>query len=131
MKNNRKIIGIILLAVISNACIETFYPDIEGYENILVVDGMVTDERRPCQVRLSRTFSYEDNNNNPETGATVIIIDDQGLPFYLEEKNPGSYYTDTSAFIGRNRKPVPIAHHPGRWQGIPVGLCDDEKSSTC
>ena len=42
MNKNLQIIGIILLAVMSHACIETFYHDIEEYENILVVDGMVT-----------------------------------------------------------------------------------------
>jgi len=101
MNKYPQIIGLILLTVLSHACIETFYPDIEEYENILVVDGMVTDENRPCLVRLSRTFSYEDFNANPETGATVIIIDDEGLPFYLEEQDPGSYYTDTSSFRGK------------------------------
>lgn len=100
MIKSPQIIGIILLAVISHACVETFYPDIEEYENILVVDGMVTDEKRPCLVRLSRTFSYEDFNASPESGATVIILDDKGLPFYLEETSPGNYYTDTSSFRG-------------------------------
>jgi len=100
MNRNPHITGLILLALILQACVEKFYPDIEEYENILVVDGMVTDENRPCLVRLSRTFSYEDFNSNPESGATVIIIDDEGLPFYLEEKDPGNYYTDTSSFMG-------------------------------
>ncbi|MCK5461651.1 MAG: DUF4249 family protein, partial [Bacteroidales bacterium] len=62
MNKYPQIIGLILLTVLSHACIETFYPDIEEYENILVVDGMVTDENKPCLVRLSRTFSYEDFN---------------------------------------------------------------------
>jgi len=100
MNRNPHITGLILLALILQACVEKFYPDIEEYENILVVDGMVTDENRPCLVRLSRTFSYEDFNSNPESGATVIITDDEGLPFYLEEKDPGNYYTDTSSFRG-------------------------------
>lgn len=100
MHKNLQIIGLILLAVLSHACIETFYPDIEEYENILVVDGMVTDENRPCLVRLSRTFSYEDFNADPETGATVIILDKEGLPSHLEEISPGNYYTDTSSFRG-------------------------------
>jgi hypothetical protein len=100
MNRNPHITGLILLALILQACVEKFYPDIEEYENILVVDGMVTDENRPCLVRLSRTFSYEDYNSNPESGATVIITDDEGLTFYLEEKDPGNYYTDTSSFRG-------------------------------
>jgi hypothetical protein len=101
MNKKPQIIALVLLAVISHACIEKFYPDIEGYQNILVVDGMVTDDDRPCLVRLSRTFSYEDNNYDPVTRAAVIILDDEGMPAYLEEKSPGNYYTDTSSFRGQ------------------------------
>jgi hypothetical protein len=95
-----QISGFITLAVFFQACVEKFYPDIKEYENILVVDGMVTDENKPGLVRLSRTFSYDDFNPIPETGATVIILDDEGSPFYLEENDPGNYFTDSSSFKG-------------------------------
>jgi hypothetical protein len=93
--------GLLVLAFMLDACIETFYPDIDGQESILVVDGMVTDAEDPCLVRLSRIFSYDDQYYPPEKGATVIILDGDGMPHYLEEKEAGSYYTDTASFRGR------------------------------
>jgi hypothetical protein len=100
MNKTKTVIGFLVLAIMLHACIETFYPDIAGHENVLVVDGMVTDEERPSLVRLSRTFSYDDHNYHPESGATVIILDDKGTPHYLEEKKAGGYYTDSATFRG-------------------------------
>lgn len=100
MNKTNSVTGLILLAALLHACIETFYPDIAGQESTLVVDGMVTDAMGPSLVRLSRTFSYDDHNHPPETGAMVIILDGIGMPHYLEEREAGSYYTDTASFRG-------------------------------
>lgn len=98
MTKSITITGLLALAALLDACIETFYPDIDGQESILVVDGMVTDAKGPSLVRLSRTFSYDDHSHPPEKGAMVIILDGNGMPHYLEEREAGSYYTDTASF---------------------------------
>jgi len=92
--------GLALLGMLSRSCIEPYYPDIEDYENLLAVDGLITDGQDPCLVRLSRTSSYDDFQSVPETGAVVVILDDLGTVFSLEEGLPGQYLTDPASFTG-------------------------------
>jgi hypothetical protein len=105
------------LAVLSRSCIEPFTPEIPDYENILVVDGMITDELKPNLVKISRSFSYGEYNPEPEMGALVSVMDDAGGNFYLEELEPGHYYTDEDEFAGE----------PGRAYQLHFTLSDGKE----
>ena len=58
MNKSSFIYTLFLWLSLTPSCVEPFYPEIEAYENILVVDGSITDENRPYLVKLSRSFSY-------------------------------------------------------------------------
>lgn len=73
-------------------CVEPFDPEVDTYEDVLVVDGTVSDEEVSAKVRLSRTYSYDQNRSNPEINALVIISDGEGNSYELEETDDG-YYT--------------------------------------
>jgi hypothetical protein len=100
MIKQRHIYSFIFLLILSYSCVEPFHPEIEAYENILVVDGFITDEYRPYLVKLSRSFSYGEYKHYPVRGALVVIMDENGESFELKEEGPGSYYSDTTLFTG-------------------------------
>jgi hypothetical protein len=74
------------------SCVEPFDPEIDSYEEILVVDGIVSDEDISAKVRLSRSYSYNEDRSNPESNAIVIVSDEEGNNFTLSETDDG-YYT--------------------------------------
>jgi len=90
------------------SCVEEYWPELEGsYENLLVVDGKITNEPGPYTIQLSRSSSLLDNDYNPLTGAIVVISDDAGNTETLFESSPGNYKTSIigmQGVIGRKYK---------------------------
>lgn len=99
MKQPLYIVWLVLLAL--NSCTEPFYPEIDKYENLLVVEALLTDQPGPQQVLLSRSFKYSEIKPLPESGAQVYITDDKGLREDLSESViKGTYYTSDN-FSGK------------------------------
>jgi hypothetical protein len=88
--------GLILL----NGCITPFEPKIEKYDNLLVVDGILTNLPYTCKVNLSRTYPYNQRRNRTETNALVIIKDDLGHETILKDKDNGTYLPESQEFVG-------------------------------
>jgi hypothetical protein len=99
---NSKNLFYFLLLLLIGGCVEPFDPEIESYEDVLVVDGLLSDEEISAKIRLSRTYNYDQNRTNPETGALVNVIDESGQNFQLSETSDG-YYT----FEGGGLDPEP------------------------
>lgn len=83
-----------------NSCIDPFSIEIESDSSYLVVDGLLTNEEGPYEVRLSRSYSQQDYLQSSETGAIVRIETPAGLSVVLTEWKPGSYRTPGSSFRG-------------------------------
>ncbi len=106
------IIYIIIQIFLLVSCVEPFEPDIKKYEELLVVDGLITNEEGPYEVKLSRTYGYDDNEKIDEKmveDAKVKIIDDLGNESeWLTEMDKGVYQTDSSepfkGKVGRDYK---------------------------
>lgn len=81
-------------------CIDPFSPKLNGYESLLVVEGLITDANSSNTVRLSRTF--QDQNSIPfgVSDATVSVTDDAGNSSYLINMGGGIYKTDSLVFKG-------------------------------
>jgi len=77
-------------------CREPFDPPVEKYENILVVDGLITDAAGPHEVRLSRSFPFNENYPAPETGAVVLVRSDVPAEHLFLEAEPGIYRSDST-----------------------------------
>ena len=97
----QKMQGLILVLFMAlNGCIEPFDPVIKKYDELLVVDGMITEGSGPFIVRLSRSSSYNSIYIFPEEGAMVRILDDQGNEAILVETDPGIYATEPDHMEG-------------------------------
>lgn len=83
------------------ACEERYTPKIDTkYENVLVVDGMVTSALGPYTIKLSSSTQIDSYEYNPMPGFQVIIQDDTGNSEILNEDEPGIYRTDSNGIQG-------------------------------
>lgn len=81
------------------SCIKMFVPDVNSDEELLVVDGLLTDAPGPYTVTLSKSNSVRQLSKfKPYPDCKVKIEDDFGTTVELTEKAPGVYVTDSAVF---------------------------------
>ncbi len=93
--------GLLIFAI---SCLDPFYPGIDDYLDLPVVEGYISDGPGPYTVKLSRTVSMEDPEINPIRNATVIIADESGTEETLTETEPGVYVTRADGIRGEKGK---------------------------
>ena len=78
------------------ACIDEIKLNVDTEQRTLVVDGFVTDSLGDFQLKLSQSSIFGIGNDNilePETGATVALVDtDGGIYSYAELAEAGGVY---------------------------------------
>jgi len=95
-------IPILLLLIISvSTCIDPYYLELDDYESLLVVEGIVTDELASTTIKLSRTFQDENDSPVAVTHAEVSVHDDIGVIAVFQELEPGIYKSDSAQFTGQ------------------------------
>jgi len=113
-KSFKHIYSITIISILMAACVTPYYPNITKYENLLVVDGQITNLKGPYIVKLARTAKVTggkvavgatgDQNENQVTGAQIKIIDNTGLEVLLKEISNGVYSTVDTLFLGVSGK---------------------------
>ena len=96
---------ITLIAVFTlYTCIDPFSPKLKGYDSLLVVDGLITDENSKYTVKLSSTI--QDQNTSPEMvpDATVSISDEDNNITLLDNYGNGIYKSDSLKLRGISGK---------------------------
>lgn len=88
------------LLLLLTACVKEFRPELEKYQNLLVVDGMITDAAPPYTIKLSRSTSVYQPTYNPVTGAKIIVSDDKGYSEMFFETTPGIYKSSIDGLQG-------------------------------
>ncbi len=90
-----KKVSYLVLSLILISCVEPFDFSIEGNENILIVEAVLTDEQKTHQVTLStvRGLANEQALDTIRyvTGATVWVEDGNSSKTYYEEQSAGIY----------------------------------------
>lgn len=106
MRRNRSykfihLICIGIMVLLFNKCIEPYMPELEANnaEDLLVVEGKITDETGPFRIHLTSAVPVYDYQNiqsvsRPVSGAEVQIADDKGNVYLLYEQDPGWYETE-------------------------------------
>ncbi len=88
------LISVLLLKVIFIlGCVEEFQPNVETFEDILVVEATITNESKFQKVVLSRTFEFN-SEQRPENGADVSIVDNLGNTYTFNNDSNGTYISD-------------------------------------
>jgi hypothetical protein len=100
MKHIRQILLLSLL-VFDNSCITPFIPKTNEDKELLVVEGLITDQPGANTIKLSKSLPLGTRNvATPVKGCTVTISDDLNNIFSLSETVAGTYVTDPSVFQG-------------------------------
>ena len=105
-KINNLFLVFFLLAFLFS-CKESYWPELDKYENVLVVDGLITNEPGPYTVRLSFSSPIDSAKFIPYTNCQLIISDNTGNSEALTESEPGIYMTSDlgiQGIIGRKYK---------------------------
>lgn len=83
-----------VIFVLLNSCITQFVPQIEEDKELLVVQGLITDNQVTDTIKLSRSLPLgQVSAARPVSGCTVTISENTGNIYYLMETNPGTYIT--------------------------------------
>lgn len=82
-----------LLLLVFKACIDPYEPEVNKTQEVLVIDGMITDRPGLHQVRVSSSTPYTDPEFKPVNGCVVSVTDDQGnMEFYDESLETAGIY---------------------------------------
>jgi len=92
---------ILLILLLFSSCITQFIPETTEAQELLVVEGLLTDQPEANIVKLSKSMPLGKKSNViPLSGCTVYISDDLGNTTSLYQTEPGTYATDPSVFRG-------------------------------
>ena len=108
LDNYTRPIAICSLFILFISCVESFRPslDEQDTQNLLVVEGLITDEPGPFRVSLTSSIPVYDVENTvhsyypPVSGAEVQIVDDKGNSYLLFENGTGWYETEEKNVYG-------------------------------
>jgi len=108
-----RIKGLSLLIIISfvlcNSCVDEYWPELDKYENLLVIDGYISNEPGPYTIKLSLSSKVEEIKIIPVSNAIITIMDDQGVSEVLTESEPGTYVTSINGIQGEIGRKYKIA----------------------
>jgi len=104
IKHNNLIVNnfsVFLLAILLLQCVTKFDPEITENTPKLVVDGLITNQPGPYQIKLQYSYPYTNQTSvRSVSGATVEIADDKGNKEKLTEKGQGLYETSVNGIRG-------------------------------
>jgi hypothetical protein len=99
MKDCFKII--LALSILLTGCISEFVPRTTQDQEMLVVEGLITNRPETYTIKLSAPFHLGSNNvSHPISGSEVWVTDATNNSFVFTETQPGIYTSDSSKFQG-------------------------------
>ena len=101
MKIKTEYILLFCVICLYTSCIQSFAPEMERYEDLLVVDGEISDAPGPYTIKLTRSTRLQEKPKRiVYTKCKVSIEDNAGNLVSLPESAPGIYQTDSLAMRG-------------------------------
>ncbi|MBV6646234.1 MAG: DUF4249 domain-containing protein [Cyclobacteriaceae bacterium] len=87
------------ISLILLGCLERVELNPLDFDNLLVVEGLITNQTGGGMVKLSRTFQLDQDNPEPVENALVWVISASGDSINFTEERPGQYQVG-SGFTG-------------------------------
>ncbi|MCD4731084.1 MAG: DUF4249 domain-containing protein, partial [Bacteroidales bacterium] len=92
---------LMMILVSFTACEDRYWPDLgDKYQDLLVVEGMITNDPGPYTLKLSLSTSVDHPVYLPLPGYEAIINDNSGNTEILTEVEPGIYKTAVDGIQG-------------------------------
>lgn len=87
--------------MLAGSCVTKFIPEINEAQELLVVEGLITDQPGVNTIKISKSVPLDQRNTfKPLRKCDVTISDDAGNIFDLTETADGKYVTDSVQFRG-------------------------------
>ncbi len=102
-KRFNRISIIVLMGITLSTCVEPFEAASENFESIVVINTVITNEFKNQEVRINRTFRFEEDGPLAEQGAEVKIIEGENIVHDFTETSEGVYTSNQefAAISGR------------------------------
>ena len=81
----------LLMLLLLYECVDPYEGSIGTYEDVLVVNCIVTNQNKHHEVSLTHSYRFEDDGPKAERNAHISITTDDGEEFLFEETQPGKY----------------------------------------
>ncbi|MRR23236.1 DUF4249 domain-containing protein [bacterium] len=120
-----RIIISVLYALAAASCISQFTPEIVTQDRFLTVIGLITDENRRYEIKLTYSKPLDETSaEEPARGAIVSVLDDMGHSWAFTEVKPGVYRSDSTQFRGTpgHTYTLRIQHKGNEYQSAPCLL---------
>lgn len=90
----------ILILIFCTSCKKIYNPEINAPQDVLVVDGLITNEAVNYCIRLTMSSAFDDPSSRYVTSAKLSISDNMGNNYKVTESKNGMYFTDSSELVG-------------------------------
>lgn len=91
MKRVHVYIILFLLVMVHGRCVKEFDPSSQGYENLLVIEALLSNSDDNFTVKLSRSIPLDTTAFVGEAGANIQLVSELGEQFALFETSSGIY----------------------------------------
>ena len=92
---------LITFIVLLPGCVTEFIPETDEEQQLVVVEGLISDQPEPYTIRLSKSLPLGERGSEiPLSNCNVTISDDRGNVFNTWETVAGNYVTNPSLFRG-------------------------------
>jgi hypothetical protein len=81
---------LLLFFLAVTSCTEPYALQTNAYEEAIVIEATITNELKNQEIKVSKTYRFEENGPTFESGAIVFLTDDLGNQYDFEEKD-GKY----------------------------------------
>src|ERR1035437_7422428 len=84
------------------SCKKVYNPDINPPQDVLVVDGIITNEIKTYWIRLTMSSAFDNPSSGYKfvTSAKLSISDNLGNNYKVTEYKNGMYFTDSTELVG-------------------------------
>jgi hypothetical protein len=90
MMKNKLTYFLAMLSISLGSCVKEIDFETETFESALVVEASLTNEEKKHEIKLSRSYRFEDDGPAPETNAIVKVVSANG-DILFEETEAGKY----------------------------------------
>lgn len=92
--------SLIVIILIGPSCIDEYIPEITAYQNLLVVDGMITNGPGPYKIELSLSSDVNSPEFIPYKNCSVSVLNNHGEVINFTEISDGVYESGVNEQAG-------------------------------
>jgi hypothetical protein len=101
-KKGNILASLIVFLILTVSCTEPYALQTNSYEEAIVIEATITNELKNQEIKVSRTYRFEENGPTTESGATVYLTDNLGKQYDFAEKQ--GVYVSKIAFQAEPNK---------------------------